>query len=1212
MKLLIPPFHLTLLILLMSMSPFSIAVECSAVFPTGAQSHTSNGRLTVNANSYIYNTTSPVLPFKHETINSNKGDSCVSADCSASGAPAEAVNLASFPSFSAGPSLSYSNTTIGEGNNNTNTFGWVTIKKGGDVNFSANYDEYYFKGLTVDGKGVLNMRPGIYWVEQLNLNSGQTKINVVGNGTVYIYVKNSVNVNSNAEINGISDNAVLNLNVLGDINLNSNSKLSGLVYSNGTTTVNSQASFTGSISTGNLTLNSNATVTHQPGIIDSYDFSNLCTTSAPELMFHLEFDQGSGQTAFDTSGYGRNATLGGSNTENDQDPTWLCEADSFYMDFDKSKNQRLTTSSFTPPSTGVVAFWMKIPSIPNSLNRIFGFGDGFEIRFNAGGIMYIDINKTGSNNSIRTSGAFTTTDTWTHFAFTTDVTTGDWAVYINGALDNNGNETLTAQPSATLTIGGSTWKPNSNSLNGSLDDFRIYSGLLNQQEIAVLATTPPQPCVQVHHYDISHPNQALTCSAASIEIKACKDAACTLNSTVTSLDFSADNVIQSSHSFTGSESFSYANTTAETVTLSVTNTSETPTNNLTCNGSSAAEACDLVFVNAGFEFFGQNIGDPVPDQLAESNWQNVNFRAVEINTTTGACQAALSGTTDITFGFDCQSPSACLTGLAGINVSGDGNGEFSKTMSLLFDSNGIAALTAVNYADAGRLTLSAESINNPKVLKGSGQIDIYPSYLKLETSNANLVYSGVADTDIYTSGLTFNYKIGAYGAGNNLLPNYQPENLKLQVIRDYPTVSGTLDGDFNYKTSATIKSATGNPAFTSTSSLTFLGGEYSYSNAFYSETGRITLDVQDSSYLGNTISSQQNLSLGTFIPAYYDVSFETGVALDNTYINASAANFTYIGQAITFVKEPTFTIVPKNALDITTQNYLYADWTYAPALAAIMNTSKLSYADTSGYIGTASVAHTNSPLITNDYSLFGQKIALDGTQVTYHKVDTNNKMFGPVNPFNGTLNIEFFASFFTDSNGICYRDNYADLSCNGFSYASVTGANLRFGRFTLDSTYGPETDSIQVPFKVEYYQDNQWLVNTLDNSTSIEFNESTAQLILSPVGGVDIRDQINNVVSDGLMLLGEADKIFDLVLNAPNTQGELTMQLNPLVSPNSWTSYLNYDWNGDGVICNQASCVDSPDDADSDPQITDYPNATINFGLFRGNERIIQWREVFN
>ena len=117
----------------------------------------------------------------------------------------------------------------------------------------------------------------------------------------------------------------------------------------------------------------------------------------------------------------------------------------------------------------------------------------------------------------------------------------------------------------------------------------------------------------------------------------------------------------------------------------------------------------MEFVDAGFQFFGASIGDALPDQEAETNWQNVNLRAVEKNTTTGACQAALVGDTDITFGFDCQDPATCLTDFASIIITGDGSGEFTQTQPLTFDAGGIASLATLNlnYADAGQLKLIA-------------------------------------------------------------------------------------------------------------------------------------------------------------------------------------------------------------------------------------------------------------------------------------------------------------------------------------------------------------------------------------------------------------------------------------------------------------------------------------------------------------------------
>ncbi len=1180
------------------------AAQCENVFTDGAGSFASDGQIEFARDTMIIDG-SGTLDFS-QIIDNTSGTSCDTQACMTSGAVTESLNL---------PTFNYSNGSgrifvsgNGSASVSAGNFHTVEIGRNSTLTFTTNNGTYIIDQLTVDRESTINFPPGDYWIREFNLDRDIT-INVTGTGTARIFSE-SIQVDRDTLINDTGDPSKLVMVAYGNVDFDRNITMSGYIYSTNTVMFNREVSLLGAVSANLVTLDRDTEITYDQASLMSTDFAGLCpaVTVPLELIAHFEFDQGSGQTAIDSSTFGRNATLGNSSSIDSKDPSWECEGAGYFLDFDRTQDQRITTSAFTPPSTGTVAFWMKIPSVPTQINRIFGFGDGYEIRFDSGGKMYVDINKTGGNNTIRTSGDFTTLNTWTHFAFTTDVSTGNWAIYIDGVEDNSGKEILTAQPAASLTIGGSTRNPTNQSFNGSLEDFRIYSGLLTESEIQALAANPPQPCALIHHYNITHPTTQLTCAPdnnASITVQACTDAACTsTSSTAVTLDVTADGKVISAQAFSGSTSFDYANTTAETVTLSVANESVTATNALTCNSSSSANDCDLTFVDAAFQFYGANVGDNLSDQVAEANWQNVNLRAVQNNN--GVCAAALTGNTDITFGFDCQSPSECISGreLAGIAVSGDGSGEFTATKTLAFDSNGVASLSDFNYNDAGRLTLSAVSASNLSISRGTATIDIYPSYLQLGVTDLDLVYTGGADNDTYTAGLDFAYSIGAYGANDNLLPNYQPGNgeLRFQALRDTPIGMGTSDGDFAYRQFAVISTTTNPSAFTTVSGLSFSNGLYQSADAYYSESGRITLDVQDADYLGNTIDAA-SLALGTFIPSFHEVTFDSTVALENVHINSGGPEFSYIGQDIAFSTEPGFLIVPKNALGVTTKNYIYEGWTYAPSLSDIQNSSQVIFTDTSGYGGTVTVTHSQQPSITDEFAEFGKRVSFNSTQFRYDKVDNSNQMYAPVEPFPAQFNIDLLAPFFTDSNGVCFKDDHADTSCNTHQFTNVSGADLRFGRLNLYSTYGPETEEQQVPLVVEYFNNNQWLINTDDNHTAIAFDQSASQLLLSAVtdSANDLTSEINNITSDGILLLGESDKVGDLLINAPDLQGEVLLQLNPVSAPSNWPTYLNYDWSGDGRICNLSSCTD-----------VDYPSATISFGLFRGNDRIIQWREVFN
>ena len=108
----------------------------------------------------------------------------------------------------------------------------------------------------------------------------------------------------------------------------------------------------------------------------------------------------------------------------------------------------------------------------------------------------------------------------------------------------------------------------------------------------------------------------------------------------------------------------------------------------------------------------------------------------------------------------------------------------------------------------------------------------------------------------------------------------------------------------------------------------------------------------------------------------------------------------------------------------------------------------------------------------------------------------------------------------------------------------------------------------------------------------IAFDLSAGQLLLN--GEATLKGLVGNISSIG-ELLGGKSVGSQLRFAAPNVGGQLVLKLDPSNDPTGWSDYLNYDWNADGVI-------------DDD----DFPEATITFGLFRGNDKIIHWRELFD
>ena len=872
---------------------------------------------------------------------------------------------------------------------------------------------------------------------------------------------------------------------------------------------------------------------------------------------------------------------------------------------------------------GTISFWYRSKAswgasyarqlLDASNGFLFFFGKAFYLTLYSGKLEFGMEDSADRDAILRASGLNYAANQWVHVAITWDLSADSMAIYVNGvavATTTNAGLNGTMPDLNTLYVGDSRdlyfiGYSSDNSAYGQFDDVRIYQLAQNAAEVAADANTlSPCQTTTVDHFRLEHDTQGFTCESERIVLKACKDSNCTqLYELPTSISLAPGSWNGANTlNFTGSMVANLSITTAGTYTLNKTAASENA--GLRCFFGST-ETCNIEFVDAGLEFIGATVNDKIlPDQLAETPFSQVHLRSVQDNN--GVCQAALTGNQNITLAYNCDSPDVCITPFAGIPISNPA-GENNGNIAVNFGADGIGSLAALSYADAGRLILSAQAtVNGVTLLKGSSLVDVYPAALRLEADPASLLYAGAGDADQYIAGQPFTLSIAAVGAAGGLLANYQAQQLQLKVKRLYPLAAGSVDGNLRYAVAGELGSSLDADLFFDVSNLSFSGGRYQYSSAFYDEVGRIAIDVQDANYLGNNIGSISQLTLGHFIPAYYTVTAESpSPALQNVQ-----NNFTYVGQTIPFYSFATMKITAKNALDQITFNHDSADWLLRPTLSDVNSALKLSYVDKSAYPGVATVFKGNAPIITGDDNFDGSVfITVPDASIVYGKTDAQYNRIAEIDPFTALLDIVFHAGFFTDATGLCFRDNYQDADCNEFVFADVSGADLRFGRFSLKSSYGPEDQPLRPEFSAEYYFQGKWLTNTLDDgatATAIDFSQNANQLLVVKKGdGNDITGLIDPVFSNGRLLQGVPDQQQDFQLSAPGVKGEVFLRLNPQADPTGWPLYLNYDWNGDGKICNQAATCGSGYEID-------YPQAVLSFGLFRGNDRVIQWREVFN
>ncbi len=167
----------------------------------------------------------------------------------------------------------------------------------------------------------------------------------------------------------------------------------------------------------------------------------------------------------------------------------------------------------------------------------------------------------------------------------------------------------------------------------------------------------------------------------------------------------------------------------------------------------------------------------------------------------------------------------------------------------------------------------------------------------------------------------------------------------------------------------------------------------------------------------------------------------------------------------------------------------------------------------------------------------------------------------------------------------------------GSPYA-IGQTEVRFGRMTLENGHGSELLELPLPMRAEYYDGANFLHNVDDGCSSF----ALSQLLLDSA--------VESGQSDGdvQVLPGQTSRA--TLLYSPLLAGDAGLSLcppgNPACTPTAgnegWVDlrldlsarpWLRFDWDGDGLHDND-------------------PSARATFGIFRGNERQIHLRRLFD
>lgn len=885
----------------------------------------------------------------------------------------------------------------------------------------------------------------------------------------------------------------------------------------------------------------------------------------------------------------------------------------------------------------------------------FGNGDDDEDKFfflnlQNNGRLRFGLEDPNDNNSILETGVLNfSANEWVHVAATWDVITQEMTLFINGSatgasfLERNAFGQVSVTNTLFVGDNRSTYLPGvgttANSSNGQFDEVRLYRFDQTSTQVMTDINAQPPGCFDdllVDHYRLSY-GSSFTCAASEVTVEACANDNCDVRSTANaSLSLTVE----------GNGSFSTTDLTFVGVTTSALSATSTgivtigadslvPNADVRCfNNNVEDNSCQLDFAEVGLTVsFGdaQNIIE-IPDTISQLPFNDeiiVSLDQPEV------CDAELEGRS-LDIAVQCNDPNSCNANQLNIGSTNIGNIEEFNPTGATFDADGQAVIppNTLQYLDAGNIEF------------------LFRDSLGVATGNSEdfvmrpILVAGIGTDEDFVAGepnLLFYEAVGAIGS---LTPNYNPSNLQMQIIKVLPESELSEQGEMTFFGDEEPGIPTRDPGEAMFDDIDengfgFMGNEPGRSvdiQPVYSEVGTVTLQLRDEDYLGSgAINSAAftpfglqvgPITLGQYIPAFFSVEVND-VNLSNT-----CDVFSYVGQNIEFATDLTFTVRAHNARGGVTLNYggnNLVTGTGTPSDDDLweleITDDDLDFEDTTD----------NDGMVFSSLSANGTDANFDGMAIYTVSRPTGDGfgdlelLFPVARHTKGAPAIAPFTASFSallsndevngiptivDADGVCLREN-ADSECEELEPVVIDGASMRYGRLVFDNAFGPETEDIQIPFRTEYFADinddpNEeefaFIVNEEDNCTELtltdaDFGRTTPEADIPPLDSV-----IVNISSLGRLLNGQSLPITTDGIMVPtvNQIGGFTLSIQPQdpsvgigdedeAMRSLGEHFLNFDWDNDG-------------DIDDD----DFPSALVSFGLFRGNDRIIFWREVFN
>ncbi|RJG49984.1 polymer-forming cytoskeletal protein [Motilimonas pumila] len=667
--------------------------------------------------------------------------------------------------------------------------------------------------------------------------------------------------------------------------------------------------------------------------------------------------------------------------------------------------------------------------------------------------------------------------------------------------------------------------------------------------------------------------------------------------------------------------------------------------------NTAAVATTVTFRPYGFKLSVPNQTEPASQYHYANRPFDAQLTAIGKDATTGQCGVILeySGSKNIHFWSNYDAPTVVAGRQVEVNEQSIATTQAAASQQPIIFNAGISEPFKVNYPDAGRIELAAS--DNAEIGKPPGpDDDIYEGSQLFTFTPRQLVIDEVVG---YRRDGSNEIQV-SLGSGAFIRASQPANNLDFETQKDYDTfdirvraeLDCSQDSQGHCSSSAIAPSfyhllafeqqlvapgggASGvmtregsNARFNNYQMLSSEPGEVSLRHFAWNEVGTQALTASSDDYLNDSQSqtftpiADATQTIGRFIPWYLHVdsflatpSCQSFSYLDQQGVNIDLALGAY-NQAPTPVLLSNYdTTLGYDTAAPSEQAWLMGAREGAGLLLQGDNSSRLLFnpADydwqagqlvwSSELAGLAKLLphavdgpFTSPMMVLNILGPDGERLQTSGSETCQ--------------PGNGAL------------------EHYCDAGSLG---------EMRYGRMVAANSHGSELASLRAPLRIEYFNGSRFETNTDDNCSALTYNpvanhsitEFSWAIDSTGDGNLDQAGETNPIpVSTGdsryglLNATAVAGEI-NLNFSAPGSVGgfKYYVDLNPDSGSN--LCWLRFDWNNQSGIenvCGQgnASAICAQADLDLSPlaRQDDCISGDIQFGLFRGNDRIIYRLEV--